>query len=154
MTPHSSILAWRIPWTEEHGELQSIGSQRVGHDWATEHLVLNYTHLTQIFLIFLYCAWVYKKHSDVLYLIRLGNSVVYPTYLNFMQSFGVSLFPQCKSSLFRKFIQILSILESNKIPWWTATSSEIMHKPIPIILCYGIANVKKYYVFKLIFPLY
>ena len=29
---HSSILAWRIPWTEEPGELQSVGSQRVGHD--------------------------------------------------------------------------------------------------------------------------
>ena len=29
---HSSILAWRIPWTEEHGGLQSIGSQRIGHD--------------------------------------------------------------------------------------------------------------------------
>ena len=32
MTTHSSILAWRIPWTEEPGRLQSIGSQRVGHD--------------------------------------------------------------------------------------------------------------------------
>ena len=29
---HSSILAWRIPWTEESDELQSMGSQRVGHD--------------------------------------------------------------------------------------------------------------------------
>ena len=32
MTTHSSILAWRIPWTEEPGGLQSLGSQRVGHD--------------------------------------------------------------------------------------------------------------------------
>ena len=32
---HSGILAWRIPWTEEPGGLQSTGSQRVGHDWAT-----------------------------------------------------------------------------------------------------------------------
>ena len=31
---HSSILAWRIPETEEHGGKQSIGSQRVGHDWS------------------------------------------------------------------------------------------------------------------------
>ena len=35
MATHSSILAWSIPWTEEPGRLQSIGSQRVGHDWAT-----------------------------------------------------------------------------------------------------------------------
>ena len=30
------MLVWRIPWTEEPGELQSTGSQRVGHDWAAE----------------------------------------------------------------------------------------------------------------------
>ena len=34
MATHSSILAWRIPWTEEPGKLQSIWSQRVGHDWS------------------------------------------------------------------------------------------------------------------------
>ena len=32
MATHSSILAWRIPWTEEPGRLHSMGSQRVGHD--------------------------------------------------------------------------------------------------------------------------
>ena len=35
MTTHSTILAWRIPWTEEPGRLQSTGSQRVGHNWVT-----------------------------------------------------------------------------------------------------------------------
>ena len=37
MTTHSRILAWRIPWTEEPGGLQSRGLQRVGHDRATKH---------------------------------------------------------------------------------------------------------------------
>ena len=32
MATHSSILAWKLPWTEEPGRLQSMGSQRVGHD--------------------------------------------------------------------------------------------------------------------------
>ena len=32
MATHSSILAWKIPWTEEPGRLQSMGSQRIGHD--------------------------------------------------------------------------------------------------------------------------
>ena len=32
MATHSNILAWKIPWTEEPGRLQSMGSQRVGHD--------------------------------------------------------------------------------------------------------------------------
>ena len=35
MATHSSTLAWKIPWTEEPGRLQSMGSLRVGHDWAT-----------------------------------------------------------------------------------------------------------------------
>ena len=35
MAPHSSTLAWKIPWTKEPGRLQSMGSLRVGHDWAT-----------------------------------------------------------------------------------------------------------------------
>ena len=34
MATHSSTLAWKIPWIEEPGRLQSMGSQRVGHDWA------------------------------------------------------------------------------------------------------------------------
>ena len=35
MATHSSTLAWKIPWTEEPGRLQSMGSKTVGHDWAT-----------------------------------------------------------------------------------------------------------------------
>ena len=35
LATHSSILAWKIPWTEEPGRPQSIGSQRVGHNWVT-----------------------------------------------------------------------------------------------------------------------
>ena len=35
MAPHSSTLAWKIPWMEEPGRLQSMASRRVGHDWAT-----------------------------------------------------------------------------------------------------------------------
>ena len=35
MAPHSNILAWKIPWAEEPGRLQSMGSLRVRHDWAT-----------------------------------------------------------------------------------------------------------------------
>ena len=37
MATHSSILAWRIPWTEEPGGLQSKRSQRLGHDWENKH---------------------------------------------------------------------------------------------------------------------
>ena len=55
---HSSILAWRIPWIEEHGGLQSTGSQRVRHNWATSTLVSKWDlqetcpwHLPQVQLV-------------------------------------------------------------------------------------------------------
>ena len=41
MVPHSSTLAWRIPWTEEPGRLQSMGSHRVWHDWTTKRTLLT-----------------------------------------------------------------------------------------------------------------
>ena len=41
MVPHSSILAWRIPWTEEPGGLHSSWHCRVGHDWVNEHTFLK-----------------------------------------------------------------------------------------------------------------
>ena len=46
MAIHSSVLAWRIPWTEEPGRLQSGDLQRVGHDWATNtHNTFTYLSL-------------------------------------------------------------------------------------------------------------
>ena len=44
MAPHSSTLAWKIPWTEEPGRLQSKGSRRVGHDWATSLSLFAFMH--------------------------------------------------------------------------------------------------------------
>ena len=44
MATHSSILVWRIPWTEEPEGFQSIGSHRVGHDLAFTHAESNYAH--------------------------------------------------------------------------------------------------------------
>ena len=44
MAHHSSTLVWKIPWTEEPGRLQSMGSRRVGHDWATSLLLLTFMH--------------------------------------------------------------------------------------------------------------
>ena len=44
IAPHSSTLAWKIPWTEEPGELQSMGSVRVGHDWATSLSLFTFMH--------------------------------------------------------------------------------------------------------------
>ena len=44
MAPHSSTLAWKIPWMEEPGGLRSMGSQRVRHDWATSLSLFTFMH--------------------------------------------------------------------------------------------------------------
>ena len=44
MAPHSSTLAWKIPWAEEPGRLQSMGSRRVGHDWVTSLSLFTFMH--------------------------------------------------------------------------------------------------------------
>ena len=44
---HSSILAWRMPQTEEPGELQSMGSQRVRHDWGSH----THTHILNLYIV-------------------------------------------------------------------------------------------------------
>ena len=44
MASHSSTLAWKIPWMEEPGRLQSMGSLRVGHDWATSLSLFTFMH--------------------------------------------------------------------------------------------------------------
>ena len=55
-TTHSSILAWRIPWTEEPGGLQSLMSQRVGHNWS--HLAGSKQQ--RLFLTVLGGGWKYR----------------------------------------------------------------------------------------------
>ena len=59
MATHSSILAWRIPWTEEPGGLQSLGSQRVGHYAATE-----YSHSLRTVMQFLKHELLFGKLCD------------------------------------------------------------------------------------------
>ena len=57
---HSSTLAWKIPWTEEPGRLQSMGSRRVGHNWVTSISLFTYMHWRrewQPIPVFLPGAW-------------------------------------------------------------------------------------------------
>ena len=66
MATHSSILAWKIPWTEEPGELQSMGSQGAGYNCTTEH-----THIVIIIIEILINGLLFSRHaqdsSSVLY---------------------------------------------------------------------------------------
>ena len=51
MATHSSVLAWRSPWTEEPGRLQSRGSQRVRHDWATRYSTAQTSRQSLVLII-------------------------------------------------------------------------------------------------------
>ena len=53
VAPHSSTLAWKIPWTEEPGRLQSMGLQRVGHDGATSFFFFHSFYTSRLFLSWL-----------------------------------------------------------------------------------------------------
>ena len=60
MATHSSILAWRIPWTEEPGRLQSTGVSRVGHDSAIKppppKSLLNFVTIVLLFYVLVFWA--------------------------------------------------------------------------------------------------
>ena len=102
MVIHSSILAWRIPWMEKHGRLQSMGSQRVRHDWATSlhftfssyasipHVLIEF-HWRQAFffnwrvIALQYCVgfchtrrWISYKYTHVLSLLNLPSGPLPP----------------------------------------------------------------------------
>ena len=55
MATHSSILAWKISWTGEPGGLQSMGSQRIGHDWATNTYLLTLVGWERYLTMILIC---------------------------------------------------------------------------------------------------
>ena len=69
MATHSSTLAWKIPWTEEPGGLQSMGSQRVRHDWTTSPSPFLIFHCVYVPLLSYpsICRWTSRLLSCPLY---------------------------------------------------------------------------------------
>ena len=65
MATHSSILVWRIPWTEEPIELQSMGSQRVRHNWGTKQQQIKERVIRTSFVVQnIFCFIDYPKAFD------------------------------------------------------------------------------------------
>ena len=61
MATHSTVLAWKIPWTEEPGELQCMGCKRVGHDLATKQQLLR--DISLLLALILTCPILYRCSS-------------------------------------------------------------------------------------------
>ena len=84
LAAHSSILAWRIPWTKEPGEFQSVGLQRVGHDWVTNmgsadlqndldsSLTLHMVAVWLLQIIWQFCAWEPHLKMELIRLIHFN----------------------------------------------------------------------------------
>ena len=97
MATHSSILAWKIPWTEKPGRLQSMGSQRFGHNWATSLSLSLSLSLSQgchfgWYIILSSYLWIYNSRTVfctplvascgilILHLVFFYKQLQYPTY--------------------------------------------------------------------------
>ena len=76
----SSILAWRIPWTEEPDGPHSVGSQRVGHDWVTNTFALICQHLGQNFFRLL----VKNKFNLLVWYPKLSTNVASIYHCSFL----------------------------------------------------------------------
>ena len=89
METHSSILASRIPWTEEPGRWQSIGSKRVGHDCMT----ITFTDFFMIQLLYLHMT----TRKTIALTIQLLVSKVMFLFFNALSSFVIAFLPRSKS---------------------------------------------------------
>ena len=108
MATHSSILAWKIPWTEDPSRLQSIGLQRVRHDWS--YLTCTHTHT----LILVILNWTSLLGSGNLYLYGGPQCLLY-------------------TSLFDNSYRQLSALDSSRSLWscYFFTQSDSDNKYVP-----------------------
>ena len=93
MATHSSILAWEIPWTEEPGRLQSIGSQRVGHNLVTkqQQIYMIHYHKTE---------YIVQKHYDEMLIDIMVVLLLY--------SYALSLVPNMPRKLSYRIWSILA----------------------------------------------
>ena len=105
MAPHSSTLAWKIPWTEEPDKLQSMGSQRVGHDWTTSLLLMLSSNDRIIISRFTDWYSTVKKNLFSIDYIFLFYSILFTLLLKFSESFAPYL---VRGSTFRPTLMSFS----------------------------------------------
>ena len=97
MATYFSILAWKIPWTEKPGGLQSTGSRRVRHYWAAEHTCTYQLFITCIVAFLLYLKRDHCSQGDVGFLpCHLSGSLQLLSYNEFYDPFWVNFCEGCK----------------------------------------------------------
>ena len=111
MATHSSFLAWKIPWMEELGRLQSMGSQRVGHNWAISHMGLH--KKTNVILRKLVSYTLINKNRNKLYLILSLYLETATTVVTVR-----CLYPKSTSQVKKSAVQSFSQVGHVKISIW------------------------------------
>ena len=115
MTAQSSILAWKIPWMAEPVRLLSLGSQRVGHDWATELTNSEYIQYIYNFIGYIHCRILdmYVRYLWLIYFmhISLYNSLNFhflqgEHFLNSWVKRDLSVASGKDSDIFRKALVV------------------------------------------------
>ena len=109
MATHSSILTWRIPWTEEPGGLLSMGSQRVGHDWRLTLFSVSSTTDWCTLTMYKehYCAWNQSPSlNSLLWKRNILPSLSYSSFFTILPSFFFLLW----SSSYHHFLGFPSLL--------------------------------------------
>ena len=144
---HSSILAWRISWTEEPGRLQSMELQRVGHDWVTNTFTFNYVFKTHNYKCKIHWKPTHQKPSNLMtnshnywefcqYSFRCDFPPVivlaFPLWVLFIQPAGMSILHvshfRCLAFFFLFFI--CSVV--NFVIHWNEIAMGLHVFPIPI----------------------
>ena len=101
---HSSILAWKIRWTEEPGGLQSTGSQRVRHDWATQYTLAQTSRkvaqIVQLTLIYTFYQiyqfyHTFKNHTCFVLSVSFFFSEPFESKLHILRSLTPTYFIWC-----------------------------------------------------------
>ena len=108
MATHSSILAWKIPWTEEPGRLQSMWSQRVGHDWA--HMHTWYFYEISLYDGFLLLLLDFGECVLTFYLGQIQIEVSFNTNLTGLSPWYTCMFSFLSSHSYHVILSIESII--------------------------------------------
>ena len=109
MATHSSILAWRIPWTEGPCWLQSMGSLRVVHDWVTKHSTAHDVHHNFHFYVVEFISVLFLLYLD--FELQLVKTII---------NFGINFFP------------VISDLKSTNLTTVTTHIDSLTHKDVII----------------------
>ena len=120
MSTHSSILAWRIPWTEEPGGLQSMGSQRIRHDWQVTISLLQRMYIYPKFPIYPFPT----SPSVTMFVFCICDSIFISYIGSFVQFFLDSTY-KWYHMIYIRLDQSLSRVRLFVTPWITACQASL-----------------------------